>query len=205
MRVNIVFGIWMLIASLHLSEAADIRSWNAYEGEKQRTKREVSFSNFPSSLLLETEQWVEKGKQAMSIQEVTQYRLLLKRAQQEEKVWEIEHIRQGFIMVNNGRQENIFFESGTHPFFELSEVAQYNTTIWIFFWKEPRYYLEAQQQRDGTWENMQSISLEREYNFLQRCSITVDTGHVTITLILEDGSKEVWIRENEKFVKQENE
>ncbi len=111
------------------------------------------------------------------------------------------------------------------PFY-VGDVVQQQNTVWVFFWKEPYYYLDRQEKQHGEWNKTASLRLERPYANETHATILVDGEHVGVTLILEnatyephsatlaageqpgvkltlqDGTEEYWRLEGEHLVKE---
>ncbi len=112
------------------------------------------------------------------------------------------------------------------PFY-VGDVVQQHNTVWVFFWKEPYYYFERQEQQHGEWNNTASLRLERPYANETHATILVDGEHIGVRLILlgdatyephsttlvdgetigvkltlKDGTEEYWRVEGEQLVKQ---
>lgn len=92
------------------------------------------------------------------------------------------------------------------PFY-VSDVIYHQKAVWIFFWKESHYYLEAQKLQDNEWKNTLSVRLERPYKLGTRsATIFINKGEVGVTFTSEDEEDEMeehWMLEGERLVLQE--
>jgi len=118
--------------------------------------KKTTLSNEVWMPLLETEFVTPREKT------ISRYEVLLIQGEYSETVWEI--MRPNSQLIESVR-----------PAFSIDDFMYQNSTVWVFFWKEPNYYLEVQERRDGVWKNRLSVPLKRPYAF-GACSTILVNG-----------------------------
>lgn len=132
---------------------------------------------------------------------IDKYQLIIIEGETEETFWDIEIVHP----VVKVRKNNVItyqrFEAGAEPDFEMLDVQQDGETIWIFYWAEGKYHFDAQQRTEETWENVMTISLERQYEPSIESKIFIDDLSISVNFISKDGSMEQWELQDEKLIK----
>ena len=116
------------------------------------------------------------------------------------------------MLRQNGHQETVWNIKilNTHlsvgvppaPFF-VDDAFYQNNTAWIFYWKEPSYYLDRQEKQRGKWVNTASLRFDRPYQLGVHFSIFLDRDKIGVKSILKGETEEYWRVEGDRLVLQE--
>ncbi len=119
------------------------------------------------------------------------YQLFLLEDGEEEQVWELEIHDYGY-------------KPSAEPNFEFCKTTLHNNTVWLFFWTDGSFHLQAQEKKEGIWNNVLTATLERQYDPTAEYEILVDDSTVGIGFTLKDGSIEHWELQDGKLIKRED-
>jgi hypothetical protein len=135
---------------------------------------------------------------------IDSYQLILTQEETEAIVWNIEIVHPVMTVRKNDVITYQRFEAGAEPDFEMLDVRPDGATIWIFYWAEGNYHLDAQHQSEKRWENMMKVLLERRYDPSIESQIVIDDLSIRVHFISKDGSTEQWELQDEKLVKRQD-
>jgi hypothetical protein len=135
---------------------------------------------------------------------IDSYQLILTQEETEETIWNIEIVHPVLKIRKNAVITYQRFEAGAEPDFEMLDVRQDGETIWIFYWTDGKYRLDAQQKTEETWENVMTVPLERKYEPSIESKIFIDDLSISVHFISKDGSMEQWELQDKKLIKRKD-